>query len=74
MVFTFACTIRSFIDDDWKLIERVVDFAPLDSQDHVGKHAARVFFNGAAERGGLNKISIDLHPYLFFYTYSPLLH
>ncbi|KAF4612503.1 hypothetical protein D9613_012755 [Agrocybe pediades] len=40
MVYTFACTIGSFIDDDWKLIERVVDFKPLDVEDHKGPAAA----------------------------------
>ncbi|KAK1217163.1 hypothetical protein PQX77_020171, partial [Marasmius sp. AFHP31] len=36
MVYTFACTIASFIDDDWCLIERVVDFKPLDDKEHEG--------------------------------------
>ncbi|KAF4609484.1 hypothetical protein D9613_012328 [Agrocybe pediades] len=40
MVYTFACTIGLFIDDDWKLIERVVDFKPLDVEDHKGPAAA----------------------------------
>ena len=59
MVFTFACTIATFIDDDWKIIERVIDFAALDSTgDHSGPNAARIFLKGAAARGGLNKMSL----------------
>ncbi|THU83217.1 hypothetical protein K435DRAFT_620156, partial [Dendrothele bispora CBS 962.96] len=36
MVYTFACTIASFIDDDWNIIEQVVDFKPLDDKEHEG--------------------------------------
>ncbi|KAJ2922967.1 hypothetical protein H1R20_g14147, partial [Candolleomyces eurysporus] len=43
MIYTFACTIASFIDDDWNLIERVIDFKPLESREHEGYHAARAF-------------------------------
>lgn len=62
MVYTFACTVGSFIDEDWKLIERVVDFKPLDEKEHQGLFAGLAFVNGAKERGGLNNISpIILH-------------
>lgn len=57
MVYTFACTLGSFIDDDWNLIEQVVDFAPLQDQEHKGHHAAHAFVKGAASRGGMDKIS-----------------
>lgn len=59
MVFSFACTVAFFVDDDWNLIERVVDFRPLDSKDHEGINAAKAFMQGARERGGLNKISFS---------------
>lgn len=58
MVFTFACTIATFIDEDWNTAERVVDFsALLDAGDHCGPNAAKIFLKGAASRRGLNKIS-----------------
>ncbi|KAJ7056278.1 hypothetical protein C8F01DRAFT_926137, partial [Mycena amicta] len=36
MIFTFACTMASFIDEDWNLIERVVDFQALEENEHAG--------------------------------------
>lgn len=57
MVYTFACTIGTFIDDDWNIIERVVDFHPLESHEHEGIHAGKAFVDGAAKCGGLKKIS-----------------
>ncbi|TEB30538.1 hypothetical protein FA13DRAFT_1612737, partial [Coprinellus micaceus] len=36
MVYTFAATIASFVDDEWNLIERVVDFKPLEDKEHEG--------------------------------------
>jgi hypothetical protein len=57
MVYTFACTIGCFIDDDWNLIERVLDFQPLDDKEHKGIYAGLSFVNGAAARGGLKQIS-----------------
>lgn len=58
MVYTFACTIGCFIDDDWNLIERVVDFKPLDDKEHKGIYAGLAFIDGAAARGGLKQISV----------------
>ncbi|GJF00443.1 hypothetical protein PsYK624_167310 [Phanerochaete sordida] len=61
MVFTFAGTIASFIDDDWDLIERLVDFHHLEDDEHKGQYAAKAFVNGAAKRGGLDKfVSITM--------------
>ena len=57
MVYTFACTIGCFIDDDWKLIEHVVDFKPLDEKEHKGIYAGLAFIDSAAARGGLKQIS-----------------
>ena len=59
MVFTFACTIASFIDDDWALIERVVDFKPLQDKEHEGVHGGLAFVNGVRERGGLAQMSFS---------------
>ena len=58
MIFTFSGTIASFINDDWKLVERVVDFCCLGEKEHSGDYGAKAFVRSAAARGGLNKISI----------------
>ncbi|KAF7794639.1 hypothetical protein EIP86_005776 [Pleurotus ostreatoroseus] len=60
MVFTFAGTIASFVNEDWELVERLVSFQHLDDNDHKGEYAAKVFVNGAAKRGGLDKMSTTL--------------
>ena len=60
MMFIFAGTIASFIDYDWKLIERLIDFKELAVDDHQGKHAAKAFMKSASSRGGLDKIC-ELH-------------
>jgi hypothetical protein len=57
MVYTFACTIASFINEDWELIQHVVDFKPLEDKEHEGVRGGFAFVNGAAKRGGLDKIS-----------------
>ena len=57
MVFTFAGTIAHFIDDDWKLVEQVVDFYHVQEKDHAGAFAAKAFVKSAAGRGGLKQIS-----------------
>jgi hypothetical protein len=64
MVFTFAGTIASFIDEDWQLIEQMVTFYHIQDKDHEGEWAAKAFIKTAAKRGGLDKISI--HAYLVF--------
>ena len=58
MVFTFAGTIASWINDDWVLIERLVDFYHIQDKEHEGAHAAKAFITSAAARGGLDKMSI----------------
>lgn len=63
MVYTFACTIGSFVDDDWTLIERVVDFKPLAEREHEGLFGGLAFVKCARERGGLDKMSC--------FTFSP---
>jgi len=62
MVYTFACTVGCFINDDWDLIERVVDFKPLEDKEHEGVQGGEAFFEGARKCGGLDKISIRLLP------------
>lgn len=58
MIYSFACSIASFVDDDWKLIERVIDFRPLESKEHEGVHAARAFIESARKAGAFKKMSI----------------
>ncbi|KAG2365695.1 hypothetical protein BDR07DRAFT_1185587, partial [Suillus spraguei] len=36
MVFTFAGTIASFINDDWELCEHLVDFHHIKDKEHEG--------------------------------------
>ena len=57
MIYTFACTIASFIDDDWNLVERIIDFKPLEDKEHEGLYAAMAFIQGARSIGGLDKMS-----------------
>ncbi|RXW12861.1 hypothetical protein EST38_g12992, partial [Candolleomyces aberdarensis] len=60
MIYLFACSIASFIDDDWKLIERVVDFHPLQSKEHEGIHAARAFVESARKTGAFKKMTLAM--------------
>src|ERR1700678_3531232 len=69
MVYTFACTIGSSIDEDWELITYVVNFMPLEDKQHEGLYAGKAFADGARERGALNKIC---HTYFLFYPSSIL--
>lgn len=57
MVYTFAGTIASFIDDDWQLIERLIDFRHLLDDEHEGVNAAKAFMDSGSKRGSLNKMS-----------------
>ncbi|KAJ6614974.1 hypothetical protein B0H10DRAFT_1712066, partial [Mycena sp. CBHHK59/15] len=36
MMFTFAGTIGSWISEDWELVERVLDFHPIEDKEHEG--------------------------------------
>lgn len=58
MVYTFGGTIASWIDDDWKLVERVIDFHHMGDKEHAGAHAAKAFVKSASSKGGLDKISL----------------
>ena len=60
MMFTFAGTLAHFINEDWQLIERLIDFRHLAIDEHKGIHAAKAFVKSASARGSLNKIG---YPY-----------
>ncbi|KAJ6611141.1 hypothetical protein B0H10DRAFT_1656023, partial [Mycena sp. CBHHK59/15] len=36
MMFMFAGTIGSWITEDWELVERVLDFHPIEDKEHEG--------------------------------------
>jgi len=57
MVFSFAGTIAHFIDDDWNLVKRLMDFHHMGDKEHAGAYAAKAFVKSVAGRGGLKKIS-----------------
>ena len=56
MVYTFACTIGCFINEDWEIIEQVVDFKPLEDKEHQGLYGGKAFTDGASKIGSLHKI------------------
>jgi hypothetical protein len=49
MVYTFACTIASFINEDWELIQHVVDFKLLEDKEHEGVQGGFALMNGATK-------------------------
>jgi hypothetical protein len=57
MVYTFACSIGCFINDDWEIIERVIDFKPLEDKEHEGLYGGKAFVDGACKIGSFDKIS-----------------
>lgn len=59
MIFTFAGTIASFIDDDWQLIKQLIDFQHLLEDEHEGVNAAKVFMESGGKHGSLDKMSIS---------------
>ena len=58
MIFTFAGTIANWINNDWQIVERMVNFYHIQDKDHEGEWAAKAFVNTVAERGGLNKMHV----------------
>lgn len=57
MVYTFACSVGCFINDDWEIIERVIDFKPLEDKEHEGLYGGKAFVDGACKIGSFDKIS-----------------
>ena len=57
MVYTFACTIGSFINEDWEFIERVVDFKVLEDKEHEGIYGGKAFVESVCQIGSFDKIS-----------------
>ena len=48
MVFTFAGTIANFINDDWEIVERLVDFYHIEDKEHEGQYVAQAFVKSAS--------------------------
>jgi hypothetical protein len=57
MVYTFACSVGCFINDDWEIIKHVIDFKPLEDKEHEGLYGGKAFADGARKIDGLDKIS-----------------
>ena len=57
MMFTFAGTLAHFINDDWELVEQLIDFRHLVIDEHKGVHAAKAFVKSGTAHGSLSKIS-----------------
>lgn len=57
MVFSFTATIAHWIDDDWKMVERLIDFHHMGDKEHAGAYAAKAFMKSASSRGSLQKMS-----------------
>ena len=55
MVYTFAGTVGCFINDDWELIEHVIDFKLLGEKEHQGLYGGKAFVNAMSDIG-LDKI------------------
>ena len=49
MGFTFAGTIANFINNDWNLVERMINFYYIQDKEHEGQWEAKGFVNMAAE-------------------------
>lgn len=56
MIFTFAGTIANWIDEDWVLIERLVDFKHIEGDAHTGDGSARAFMSSLKDMGSGDKI------------------
>lgn len=56
MTFSFTGDIAFWIDDEWNLIKRTLDFRHLQIGDHEGPAAAGRFAKAMASIGALKKI------------------
>jgi hypothetical protein len=56
MMFAFAGTIATWIDDDWNLVERVIGFSQVGRHEHTGSGSARVLFEAMRDVGTASKI------------------
>jgi hypothetical protein len=59
MTWTFAGTIASWITSDWELVERVIDFHPIEDKEHEGQYAAIGLAKCLNEYEALEKMSFQ---------------
>jgi hypothetical protein len=58
MTYSYGGMLALYINSNWKLVQRMVDFMVLSEREHEGVYAAVGFVKKAKARGGLNKISV----------------
>ena len=71
MIFTFSGSIAHFIDNNWNLVEWLVDFHEVGDKEHAGVYAAKAFVKSAADCGSLKKIC-QLIYYVTFNSFTLL--
>ncbi|KAF5317764.1 hypothetical protein D9619_012500 [Psilocybe cf. subviscida] len=61
MVYSFACSIAAWIDSDWNLVTRVVDFKALKDKEHEGVDGGLAFVNGSltTDNASVNDVLVD---------------
>jgi hypothetical protein len=59
MTYRFAGMIASWTTSDWELVERVLDFHPIDDREHEGEYAALGLAKCLNDFKPLEKMSID---------------
>lgn len=57
MMFSFTGTVANWITEDWQLVERVIDFHPIEEKEHEGVYAAVAFAKSTSQYRVLEKIS-----------------
>lgn len=57
MTFTFSGTTATYINDNWELVEHVLDFNAISDKQHEGAHAARALAKTLSDFDILYKIS-----------------
>ncbi|KAK7012413.1 hypothetical protein R3P38DRAFT_2790675 [Favolaschia claudopus] len=60
MTYTFAGTIGSWISSEWELVQRVLDFHPIEDKEHQGEYAALGLAKQLNELQALEKISFPI--------------
>jgi hypothetical protein len=61
MSYTFAGTIASWITSDWELVERVLNFHPIEDKEHEGEYEALGLAKRLNDFKALEKISYNFY-------------